>query len=111
MEWWSEQESDEVGNVALVASRWWGGCGGMVSGMAMVGSGKMWKKKRFVRERRHDTTETLFVIDDVLNNSLTVLPSTWGEVPDCCNNINAEETHIEYFFHIPRVFCSSYNNI
>jgi hypothetical protein len=42
----------------------------------------------------------------VLNNSLTVLPSTWGEVPDCSNNINAEETHIEYFFHIPRVFCS-----
>ncbi len=63
MEWWSEQESDEVGNVALVASRWWGGCGGMVTGTAMVGSGKMKNSVRDRRERRHDTTETLFVID------------------------------------------------
>ena len=101
MEWWSEQESDEVGNVALVASRWWGWCGGMVSGMAMVGSGKNGK---IVRENE-DTILLRLFIDDVLNNSLTVLPSTWGEVPDCSNNIT-EETHIEYFFHIPRVFCS-----
>ena len=35
---------------------------GWCQGMAMVGSGKMAKKKWLVRERRHDTTETLFVI-------------------------------------------------
>jgi hypothetical protein len=109
MEWWSEQESDEVGNVALVASRWWGGCGGMVTGTAMVGSGKNEKIRCEIEENEDTILLRLFlslIIDDVLNNSLTVLPSTWGEVPDCSNNINAEETHIEYFFHIPRVFCS-----
>ena len=69
------------------------------------------KKMDCVRERRHDTTETLFVIDDVLNNSLTVLPSTWGEVPDCSNKINAEETRTLSIFFIFQGFFARYNNI
>jgi hypothetical protein len=81
----------------------------MVSGN---GNGWLWKmkKKWTVRERRHDTTETLFVIDDVLNNSLTVLPSTWGE-PDCSNKINAEETRTLSIFFIFQGFFARYNNI